>query len=354
VDTWGLLLKRDDHSVSEIAALPAEALAAGEIRVAVERFGLTTNNATYIRFGDDVEGAPFWEAFPGPVGYGRPPVWACVRVEESRHPDVRPGSRYFGYAPLASHHVLPVETTDRGLRDTAPHREFLHPWYREYVRLGDAGPGDRHTLLEPVFPASFNLADLLERRCADGARAAVITSASSKVAVGLAAELAARQVPLRTIGVTSARHLSFVDTLGVFDTVVSYDTLSSAEPAGPTVFIDLTGDDALRRAVCTHLGDMLLQTALVGFTHPVSAVDPARPLPGPPAEFFFTPAVEAGTIAATHDYYPRYQAAMERFIDFTASWLTIRHRQGPGPALAAVRSLLAGDQHPDVSDVFTP
>ena len=67
VDRWDLVFRRDDLSVSEVRSATAPELQPGEVSLAVEKFGMTTNNATYARFGDDVVIA-FWNAFPGPAG----------------------------------------------------------------------------------------------------------------------------------------------------------------------------------------------------------------------------------------------------------------------------------------------
>ncbi|GAA2076893.1 DUF2855 family protein [Actinomadura alba] len=355
-DQWDLVVKRNDLTVSEVRDAPRNRLGEGEVRLAVERFGLTANNATYARFGDDSVIA-FWRAFPGPSGYGRVPVWGFARVEESSHPDIAAGSRYFGYLPMSTHHVVTAEPMARGFADTAAQREFLHPWYRTYEPAGDPDPlDDRWALLHPVYPAAFNLADLLEQQAALGARSVLITSASSKVAIGLVEELAARQVPLSAVGLTGGRNTAFVEGLDLYDTVASYDALSSISVAGPTVFVDLTGDPARRTAVCERFTNELCHTALVGFTHPTATVLPPPGLAGPEPQVFFTPAIEMETIAkeGADSYYTRYAESEKRFVEYSASWLTVHDRRGPEAIADSFRSLLAGEQAPNTSDILRP
>ena len=141
----------------------------GEVRLALEKFGLTANNVTYAKFGDGVN-APFWNAFPGPPQLGRVPLWSFVRVTESRHADIPVGARFFGYVPMTSEHIVHAEVTSRGFRDTSPQRAFLHPWYVTFQRAGEPDDlDDYRALMRPVFPASFNLAGLVEQQIALGA-----------------------------------------------------------------------------------------------------------------------------------------------------------------------------------------
>jgi uncharacterized protein DUF2855 len=355
-DAWDVLFKRDDLTVSEVRTVSPEPLKPGEVRLAVERFGLTANNATYARFGDDSV-IPFWQAFPGPPGYGRVPVWGFARVEESSHPDIAAGSRYFGYLPMSTHHVVAPEPVGEGFADTTAQRDFLHPWYRTYERAEEPAPlDDRWALLHPVYPAAFNLAGFLERQAALGARSVLITSASSKVAIGMVEELSALRVPLQTVGLTADRHTPFVQSLKLYDTVVPYGALASLTAAAPTLFVDLTGDPLLRIAVCERFTSELCQTVLVGFTHSAATVLPPAGLAGPEPQVFFTPAIEAETIAAegTAGYHARYARSERRFLEYTQSWLNVHSGRGPEAIVDSFHSLLAGELPPDVSSVLRP
>jgi hypothetical protein len=354
VDRWDLVFRRDDLSVSEVRSATAPELKPGEVSLAIEKFGMTTNNATYARFGDDVVIA-FWNAFPGPEGYGRVPVWGVATVEDSLHPDIEVGTRYFGFLPMGSHHVVAPQLTPQGFFDATPVRDFLHPWYRTYQFLdGNEGLDDRRTLLRPVYPASFNLADFVERKAAEGSRSVIVTGASSKVAIGLAEELVAREVEIETIGITAESHLGFVEDLGFYSSVVSYDDLATVTTAGPTIFVDVTGSPKWRTDVCAQFADQLSATALVGFAHSDAAVLPPE-LAGPEPEVFFTPAIEMEAIANEGSgYVDRYNKSEERFAREAGSWLSIRHGQGPSQILAAFRALLSGAQSPSTGVILHP
>ncbi|MCF6469951.1 DUF2855 family protein [Nonomuraea sp. MG754425] len=353
---WEVLADREDPAKAEVRPAAPAPLQPGEVRLALEKLAMTTNNATYARFGDDGV-IPFWNAFPGPEGYGRPPVWAYVKVTESAHPDVAVGGRFYGYVPMSSHHVIAAQPVDGGLMDTSPQRSFLHPWYLTFEPAGEPDPlDDRKAAVHPVYPAAYNLADLLERKADEGARAVVLTSASSKVSIGLAAELAHRGTGLRRIGLTSRGNAAFVAGLGLYDEVATYDAPASAEQGGPIVFVDVTGDPDLRRGVAGHHAANLAATVLVGFTHPAASVLPPPDMPGPDPEVFFTPAVEGQTAQEEGQevYRARYAAAERRFLEHSTSWLTVRNGQGPEEIVAAYQALLAGEQRPDEIVALTP
>ena len=355
-EEWEVLFRRDNLAVSEIRVPVVGDLKPGEVRLAVEKFGLTANNVSYTQFGDG-KITPFWNAFPGPPEFGRVPLWSFVRVGESRNADIPVGGRYFGYVPMASHHTVQAEVTPRGFMDTSPQRGFLHPWYLTFQRVSQPDDlDDFRALMRPVFPASFNLASLVERQAALGAKSLIVTSASCKTAIGMVDELLERRVGIATVAITSAGNKAFIESLGIYGEVATYDAIESATVTPPAVFIDFTGAAKWRRAVYQYLAPSLSCGVLIGFTHP-GAEDVAPPgLPNPQPEFFFTPMIEAQAIAeeGADAYYSRYHEAETRFLQRMSSWLAIRHGQGPADLVEAFQCLLAGDQAPDVSRVLMP
>lgn len=354
-DRWDLVYKRDDLTVSEVRHAPAPRLDPGQVSLAVEKFGLTTNNATYARFVEP--GFSYWDAFPAPDGYGRVPVWGFARVVESRHPEIAVGGRFYGFLPMSTHHVVaPEPTPGGGFADTTPQRHYLPPWYWNFEPAGEPGErDDRRVILRAVYPAVFNLADMLRRRAAEGATTVLVSSASSKVAIGLVQRLADLGSPLTSIGVTSGGNSAFVERLGLYDTVVTYDALPSLSATGPVVFVDFTGDSGRLSAVHERLAGELCHTSLVGFTHPGSDIT-HPPMPGPEPEFFFTPLVEAQARQdeGAERYAARYAEAEDAFADSTASWLTIKRASGPEAIAEVFGSVLAGKQPPDTAYVLAP
>lgn len=357
-DRWDLLFTLDDLARNNVRTDVREAstppLRPGEVRLAVERVALTMNNVTYARLGDS-ETVPFWSAFPAPAGYGRVPTWGFAVVEESRQPEVTEGSRYHGYLPLSTHLTVAAEPTARGFRDTLPHRESLHDWYRTFR---PAGPRDvldnERTLVWPVYPASYNLGDFALGSVESGARSVLVTSASSKTAIGLAHRLS-KVDELTTVGLTSSRNADFVAGLGVYDTVAPYADTGSVPVDTPVVFIDFTGAHATIRSVYRRFAGKLAQAALVGYTHPAARLEPPE-ITAPEPVIFFTPAVEEETVAkeGPDHYHARYDRAEQEYVEHCASWLRVRHGHGPEAMADVFRSLLAGEQRPDTGNVLSP
>jgi hypothetical protein len=100
------------------------------------------------------------------------------------------------------------------------------------------GTDDVALVLRPVFWLSFTLDDHLSRQV-PGTRPVIVTSASSKAALGLAYLLARRGVPVT--GLTSARHYPVVAGLGRYDQVVPYER-AEAVPAADAHVVDVAAD----------------------------------------------------------------------------------------------------------------
>src|SRR4030088_2574841 len=220
-----------ETSLPELADLPDDALL-----IKIDRFGFTTNNITYAVLGDQLK---YWQLFPAPEKFGNIPVWGFGEVIASKHPDISEGERLFGYFPMATH--LVIEATDvskHGLRDAAAHRQSVAPVYNAYARVsGDpafAGrQGDYQALLRPLFMLSFLVDDAVAENDFYGARRVMLSSASSKTAFGLAHLLHTRRTDIKVIGLTSGSNVNFVQSLGCYDEVVTYDDLTSLPSDSP-------------------------------------------------------------------------------------------------------------------------
>jgi Protein of unknown function (DUF2855) len=190
-------------------------------------------------------------------------------------------------------------------------------------------------VLRPLFWLSFTLDDYLAQRAEPDQRV-VVTSASSKAALGLAYLLTRRGVPVT--GLTSARHLPFVAALEAYDQVLGYDQVG-ALPAGPATLVDIAGAAALRDAINQHLGRPA-EVVIAGGTH-----GEAEALA---AGAFFAPqhirdrAREWGWPALER----RYQAALGGFAAAAGSWLQIRGRDGLDGAARVYREVLTGASPP--------
>ena len=275
-----------ETALPDIAALHEDALL-----VKVDRFAFTANNITYALLGDQLQ---YWSLFPAPQGYGNIPVWGFGEVIASRHPTIAKGEILFGYFPMATH--LVIEATDvkkTSLRDGAAHRQGVSPVYNTYTRVGGnpafAGrQGDYQALLRPLFTLSFLVDDFLADNDFFGAKAIILSSASSKTAFGLAWLLHTHRKPVRVIGLTSAGNSAFVQSLGCYDDVVTYDRIAEMPTDTTVAFVDMAGDARLRERLHRHFGERMVYSGRVGLTHQ-DVADGDEALPGAKPTWFFAP-----------------------------------------------------------------
>ncbi len=285
------IVDRNNLSDSQLKATAALSPDVGEIVLSVDRFAFTANNVTYGVAGDIIG---YWNFFPAQDGWGRIPVWGIGTVQASEHPDIPVGARFYGYYPMSTELLVkPEKVTERGFTDASAHRAALPVVYNQYTLMneanGFAADYDNHAMLyRPLFTTSFVLDDYFADHQFFGADHVILASASSKTAFGLAFMLQ-RRAGIRVSGLTSASNRSFVEGLGLYDDVYSYDDIE-ALPQVDSVFVDMAGNPEVRARVHHHLTDQLKNSCGVGITH-WETRDTAAPvdLPGPQPSMFFAP-----------------------------------------------------------------
>jgi hypothetical protein len=333
-------------------------LAEGEARMRTRSFALTSNNITYGAFGDAMN---YWAFFPtGEPESGCIPVWGFAEVSESRADGVVVGERFYGYYPMADEVVLqPIRTGPAGFVDGAAHRRELHVLYNQYGRCS-ADPAYRaefeaqQALLRPLFMTSFLIDDFLADSAFFGADTVVLSSASSKTAYGTAFCLARhRNTPqaTRVVGLTSAGNLAFTQALGCYDLVLPYDAMATLATDTPTVYVDFSGDAALRLALHTHFGDRLMHSCSVGGTH-WNALGTGKGLPGPRPTLFFAPAQIKKRLAdwGGQELQQRTGAAWQAFMgpvnDPRQPWMQVVRGHGQAAVERTYAALLNGHCRP--------
>lgn len=351
------LVKRDELHECRLAELETGPLEPGQALLRVDAFGLTTNNITYAVFG---EAMSYWDFFPAEEGWGRVPVWGFAEVETAGDTGLEEGARIFGYFPPSSWTVvMPHEVGERGFVDAQPHRANLPATYNSYA-FADSMPmyeprlEAQQMLLWPLFYTSFLLDDFLGSEDLFGAEAVVVSSASSKTALGVAFQLSRRE-GTEVIGLTSPERVGFVEKLRLYDSVVAYPDAGSL-PMKPAVYVDISGDSAVRAAVHERYGDELRHSAVVGATHfDRLAPDEASSLPGPHPAFFFAPdQVRRRTRDWGRDGLDsRFAAAWGPFVDWAGGWLQVARGEGGEAVKAAYLELLGGRAAPEVGYVLS-
>lgn len=349
------LAQRSDLNHTSLVPCDAAAAGAGEVVLQVERFALTANNITYGVAGDMIG---YWQFFPADGDWGRIPVWGIGRVSSSNHPDISEGSRFYGYFPMSSELLVkPEKVNARGFVDASAHRAELPPVYNQYSLVSEEtgfAPGfDNHAMLyRPLFTTSFVLDDYFADNNFFGASQIILGSASSKTAFGLAFMLKQRD-GLNVVGLTSPGNVEFVEGLGLYDQVLTYDQVESLAKA-PSAYIDMAGNRAVLARVHHHLADQLVNSCGVGITH-WEARDGEAPdeLPGAKPTMFFAPS----QIMKRHEelggevYQGQIADATAAFFAQVDNWVTIEEH--PFTDIESVYQTVLNGAAPDRGMIVT-
>ncbi|MEI7054997.1 DUF2855 family protein [Nocardioides sp. CCNWLW239] len=351
---------KSDLGVAELVGIPTPQLDDGEVLARIERFALTTNNMTYAVYGDALG---YWNLFPATrTGYGCMPAWGYAEIIDSKASDVPVGTRVFGYFPIATHlKMRPTKVTSRSFVDGAGHRTGTPEVYNLYeLQPQEADP--RHDSLiaiyRPLFITSYTAADYLRDRDFFDAEQFVISSASSKTAYGTAYCLADSQAP--KIALTSARNIDFVNGLGHYATAHEYTDLTSLDATKRTVYVDLSGDPALRRRVHEHFGDRLAFDCLVGSTQADGFPEEDASLVGPAPVFFFA-ALQLDAYKAegqSRTFMQRYQRAERDFLEHVGRperpAIELIEHTGLEDAATVIAGFHDGSTDPAAGHIFSP
>jgi hypothetical protein len=348
------LVRRDDLRRCRFAEAEVPEPGPGEAVLALERFGLTSNNVTYAVMGDAMS---YWKFFPAEEGWGRIPVWGFAHVAASTHDDVPEGARVYGYFPVSTHLLVRPRPADGGgFVDTMPHRVELPAVYNAYVpaTAEPAASEDAQALFRPLFGTSFLIDDMLDEQGFHGASSVWLSSASSKTALGTAYMLS-RRGGIEVVGLTSAGRADFVRGLGVYDLVIAYDDLDGA-PTDRAVYVDISGDAELRGRVHRQLGEALAYDCAVGASHWDRVFADPGPLPGPAPELFFAPARFAKRVEdwGAGGLQERMGAAAAPFAEWAAGWLRVEHGAGPADIERLYLALVDGSAPPEAGYVLAP
>ncbi|MEY4562027.1 MAG: hypothetical protein RLZZ618_1304 [Pseudomonadota bacterium] len=326
----------------------------GEALLKIDRVAVTSNNITYAAFGD-VSHLRYWSFYPtGAEGFGHMPAWGFAEIVSSTVEGLAVGERFYGFWPIASHVVMqPVRVSERGFYDGTPHRLELTSAYNQYQRVTtDAAyrkaDENYQMLLRPLFITSFMLADFLEDNSFFGAKQVVVSSASSKTAYGTVFCL--ENVPgLDVIGLTSSGNMDFVAGLGCYDRAVNYKDVESLDKTIPTVYVDFSGDNALRQRVHAHFGSSLVHSCYAGSAQSHEHISKAeQPTVGPKPQPYFAPYQikkrnsDWGAAEVTRKFNEAQLAFIRRVSDASKPWMDVKEHVGLPAAQELVSNLVDG------------
>lgn len=324
-----------------------------QVLLKVDKFAFTSNNITYAIIGDQLG---YWKFFPTEEGQGIIPVWGFATVEVSNHPDIQVGQRFYGYYPMSSHLLVTAgKVTAHSFIDVSTHRQGLAPVYNSYTDVSHDllyAPNKEalQGLYAPLFQTSFLIDDLLIEQGFYGASNVVLTSASSKTAQALAFLLALRKkqqdLSVNIIGLTSAQNTQFVDGLGWYDQVLTYEKINELDAQQKHVVVDFAGNHQTQYQLQTHLQKQLVYNCLVGLTDWQHLKgEPTLPQPG---EFFFAPTQMQKLVKnlGMLELKKRVAEVWHQFTHHVAMQIDIEHHQGNEALAQLYQQMLGGKVDP--------
>lgn len=291
--TIELWVVRNNLRQTQIIERERAPLQDGQIRVSIDKMGLTSNNVSYAVSGDMIG---YWKYFPAEDEWGKVPGWAMGNVVESRNNEVSEGERLYGFFPMSSEVVLqPGRVAADYFMDSSEHRASLPALYNQYRRT-QGEPEFLHELenerclLFPLFITSYVLYDYLIYNQFFGADQVIIGSVSSKTGFGLAHLLKHDpEVGKKIVGLTSPNNADFVKSISCCDQIVAYGDESKIDKRLPSAWIDMSGDGPLTVKLHQLLQENMVESCIVGATHWEAQRQRESGLPGATPRFFFAP-----------------------------------------------------------------
>lgn len=354
---------RDNLHRTRVLDEAPRAVASGEVRLRIDHFALTSNNITYAAFGDMLQ---YWNFFPASApdsesgNWGRVPVWGFAEVVESTVGELALGARVYGYFPMSTELIVePGRFDGSGFTDVAEHRQPMAAAYNRYLfaetdPMYDPNRESQQMVLWPLFMTSFLIDDFLGDNAMFDAQTVVVSSASSKTAIGAAYQASQRE-GVQVVGLTSAGNADVVRSLGCYHETVLYDDVANLE-ARNAVFVDIAGNADVRAAVHGRFGEQLKYSMIVGSTHWDHEPTVVMPKSGAKPEFFFAPTQisKRNKEWGKDGLDERVGSAWRNYSAWTDGWIAFETMHGASGTEQAFRALLNGNVDPKLGYVVTP
>lgn len=351
--------RKDFHQykIVKTEAPTAENLGDGQILVKVDQFAFTSNNITYAAVGEVVG---YWKFFPVSDDWGIIPMWGFADVIASNNESISVGERFYGYYPMGSHLIMsPIKVKSTNFSDGIAHRQALPPIYNNYINTktdpGYSKKGEAiQSLFRPLFTTSFLIDDFMEDNDFFGGSTIILTSASSKTAIGLAHLLAKRNTDnsLNIVGLTSKGNMAFVEGLGYYDKVVAYNDFAQIGNTDNSIIVDFSGNAQVQENLQGYLGNKLVYNCLVGmvdWTQRGGADSAATN-----GKFFFAPsqALKRNKEWGVEGFQQRVGKAWMGFTSQVGDWMTVKDSSGALALAALYLPMLNGKIDPKIGHII--
>ena len=338
-----------------------------QVLLKVERFSFTANNVTYGVAGDAIG---YWQFFPPTENlnneWGCIPMWGFAEVVSSNNDDIKNGERIFGYFPPANNLLVnPIKISLQSFVDGKEHRKELPPVYNNYVRLNgeenyDSSMDNVRALLFPLHITAFCLCDALEEQAYEGASQVIIISASSKTGIGLAQGLADNADSPKIVGLTSRNNTNFLEGLGCYDEVISYDQLEKINNQDLSVMVDMSGNQEILSSIQDSLGNNMVKCLTVGMTHWNKGGTVEDALAEAElqdrTEFFFAPShiQKRNSDWGVEGYNKRTSIFMSNRAEQSREWMQIKEISGLDKFIQTYQEIVSGDIKPNEGIIVLP
>ena len=186
-----------------------------------------------------------------------------------------------------------------------------------------------------------------------GAEQYLITSASSKTSIALAFTIRARgERP--SIGLTSEANRDFVESLGCYDQVITYNEVQSLTPSTHSILVDMAGSAKTLHDVHHHFQDQLRYSCRIGATHRDNLVTTEK-LPGAVPTFFFAPTqLKKRTVDwGTGEMMKQMNAGLLNYIEFCRTTITINHTTDENKIDSIYQTVLSGKADASVGQIIS-
>jgi hypothetical protein len=181
------------------------------------------------------------------------PIWGRCTVYRSNHPDIKPGSTYYSFWPLAAYSVRKVTNVDsQGFIGYQDLPNFTGP--KEWLKIIKMDNDDASHVIENYEYMKIGITYARELRDFDyfGAERLVVSSASSASGQIIAMCLKELNPNFKVVGLTSARNLEFVKQFSYFDEVYTYDEIKASPNSNKSLYFDALGWDSVTKDVFDH------------------------------------------------------------------------------------------------------
>ena len=293
-------------------------------------------------------------------------MWGFAEVVSSNNDDIKNGERIFGYFPPANNLLVnPIKISLQSFVDGKEHRKELPPVYNNYVRLNgeenyDSSMDNVRALLFPLHITAFCLCDALEEQTYEGASQVIIISASSKTGIGLAQGLADNADSPKIVGLTSRNNTNFLEGLGCYDEVISYDQLEKINNQDLSVMVDMSGNQEILSSIQDSLGNNMVKCLTVGMTHWNKGGTVEDALAEAElqdrTEFFFAPShiQKRNSDWGVEGYNKRTSIFMSKRAEQSREWMQIKEISGLDKFIQTYQEIVSGDIKPNEGIIVLP